>query len=135
MQAFPLDDSVGLNGGNVSVRREDAQAPKRVSWAKSNTGSDAASKNGTLSSIATTPRPRDPHPPAFHYPYTPVPTSDSGSVVHAYTLRPGDAGPLQGLPGYNGTPSGKLSWTHNTQLRQTHAAHQKEQLSFELKVL
>ncbi|XP_059930729.1 endothelial cell-selective adhesion molecule isoform X2 [Gadus macrocephalus] len=88
--------------------KEDAQAPKRVSWAKSNTGSDAASKNGTLSSIATTPRPRDPHPPAFHYPYTPVPTSDSGSVVHAYTLRPGDAGPLQGLPGYNGTPSGKL---------------------------
>uniref|UniRef100_A0A3Q0RFL7 Endothelial cell adhesion molecule b n=1 Tax=Amphilophus citrinellus TaxID=61819 RepID=A0A3Q0RFL7_AMPCI len=33
--------------------KEDAQAPKRVSWAKSNTGSDVMSKNGTLSSIAT----------------------------------------------------------------------------------
>ncbi|CAL8353241.1 unnamed protein product [Lota lota] len=90
--------------------KEDAQAPKRVSWAKSNTGSDFASKNGTLSSIVTTPRPRDPHPPSFHYPYTPVPTSDTSSVVHAYQLRPGDTGPLQGLPGYNAgsTPSRKL---------------------------
>ena len=38
-----------------------------------------------------------------------MPTSDAGSVVHAYQLRPGDAGSLQGLPGYNGgTPRGKL---------------------------
>ncbi|XP_030603030.1 endothelial cell adhesion molecule a isoform X2 [Archocentrus centrarchus] len=35
--------------------KEDAQAPKRVSWAKSGMGSDIISKNGTLSSIASTP--------------------------------------------------------------------------------
>ncbi|XP_035242397.1 endothelial cell-selective adhesion molecule [Anguilla anguilla] len=39
--------------------KEDAQAPKRVSWAKSGTGSDIVSKNGTLSSIATSPPPQD----------------------------------------------------------------------------
>lgn len=89
--------------------REDAQAPKRVSWAKSNTGSDVASKNGTLSSIATSPRPRDPHQANFHYPYSPTSASDTGSVINAYQLRPGEAGTLQGLPGYNagGTPSRK----------------------------
>uniref|UniRef100_A0A8C6STH8 Endothelial cell adhesion molecule b n=1 Tax=Neogobius melanostomus TaxID=47308 RepID=A0A8C6STH8_9GOBI len=79
--------------------KEDAQAPKRVSWAKSTTGSDIMSKNGTLSSIATSPRPRD--PPNFHYPYSPTPASDSCSVIHAYQLRPGEANTLQGLPGYN----------------------------------
>ncbi|CAL9707847.1 unnamed protein product [Knipowitschia caucasica] len=79
--------------------KEDAQAPKRVSWAKSNTGSDIMSKNGTLSSIATSPRPRD--PPNFHYPYSPMPASDSSSVINAYQLRPGEANTLQGLPGYN----------------------------------
>ncbi|XP_029301742.1 LOW QUALITY PROTEIN: endothelial cell-selective adhesion molecule [Cottoperca gobio] len=86
--------------------KEDAQAPKRVSWAKSNTGSDIISKNGTLSSIATSPRPRDPHQPNYHYPYSPTSTSDTGSVINAYQLRPGEANPLQGLPGYNsgGTP-------------------------------
>ncbi|XP_075956192.1 endothelial cell-selective adhesion molecule [Anarhichas minor] len=79
--------------------KEDAQAPKRVSWAKSNTGSDIISKNGTLSSVATSPQPRD-----FHYPYSP-----NGSVINAYQLRPGEASTLQGLPGYNtgGTPSRK----------------------------
>ncbi|XP_069569090.1 endothelial cell-selective adhesion molecule [Brachyistius frenatus] len=89
--------------------KEDAQAPKRVSWAKSNTGSDVVSKNGTLSSIATSPRPRDPHQPNFHYPYSPASTSDTGSVINAYQLRPGEAAALQGLPGYNigGTPSRK----------------------------
>ncbi|KAM3616505.1 uncharacterized protein V6R79_019039 [Siganus canaliculatus] len=88
--------------------KEDAQAPKRVSWAKSNTGSDIVSKNGTLSSIATSPRPRDPHQPNFHYPYSPTSVSDS-SVINAYQLRPGEATTLQGLPGYNigGTPSRK----------------------------
>ncbi|XP_073342138.1 endothelial cell-selective adhesion molecule, partial [Pagrus major] len=88
--------------------KEDAQAPKRVSWAKSNTGSDIVSKNGTLSSIATSPRPRDPHQPNFHYPYSPTSASDS-SVINAYQLRPGEASTLQGLPGYNigGTPSRK----------------------------
>ncbi|XP_030259621.1 endothelial cell-selective adhesion molecule isoform X2 [Sparus aurata] len=89
--------------------KEDAQAPKRVSWAKSNTGSDIVSKNGTLSSIATSPRPRDPHQPNFSYPYSPTSASDS-SVINAYQLRPGEASTLQGLPGYNmgGTPSRKL---------------------------
>ncbi|TWW77069.1 Endothelial cell-selective adhesion molecule [Takifugu flavidus] len=88
--------------------KEDALAPKRVSWAKSTTGSDVLSKNGTLSSIATSPRPRDPHHPHFHYPYSPTSASDS-SVINAYQLRPGQANSLQGLPGYNvgGTPSRK----------------------------
>ncbi|KAG8001906.1 Endothelial cell-selective adhesion molecule [Nibea albiflora] len=88
--------------------KEDAQAPKRVSWAKSNTGSDVGSKNGTLSSIATSPRPQDPHQLKFHYPYSPTSASDS-SVINAYQLRPGEANTLQGLPGYNigGTPSRK----------------------------
>ncbi|CAG08902.1 unnamed protein product [Tetraodon nigroviridis] len=88
--------------------KEDALAPKRISWAKSTTGSDVLSKNGTLSSIATSPRPRDPHQPNFHYPYSPAPASDS-SVINAYQLRPGQANTLQGLPGYNlgGTPSRK----------------------------
>ncbi|XP_057694457.1 endothelial cell-selective adhesion molecule isoform X2 [Corythoichthys intestinalis] len=90
--------------------KEDAQAPKRVSWAKSNTGSDVVSKNGTLSSIATSPRPGDhQRQPAFHYPYSPSSTTDTGSVINAYQLRPGEANTLRGLPGYNagGTPSRK----------------------------
>ncbi|XP_072320312.1 endothelial cell-selective adhesion molecule isoform X2 [Eucyclogobius newberryi] len=74
--------------------KEDAQAPKRVSWAKSTTGSDFMSKNGTLSSVATSPHPRDPQ--NFHYPY-----SDMGSVINAYQLRPGEVNTLHGLPGYN----------------------------------
>ncbi|XP_056296829.1 LOW QUALITY PROTEIN: endothelial cell-selective adhesion molecule [Pseudoliparis swirei] len=89
--------------------KEDAQAPKRVSWAKSNTGSDIVSKTGTLSSIATSPRPRDPLQPNSHDPYPPTSASDTGSVINAYQLRPGDASTLQGLPGYNAacTPSRK----------------------------
>ncbi|KAM6933584.1 endothelial cell-selective adhesion molecule isoform 1-T1 [Xenentodon cancila] len=89
--------------------KEDAQAPKRVSWAKSNTGSDIMSKNGTLSSIATSPRSRDLHQPNFQYPYSPISTSDTGSVINAYQLRPGEHNSLQGLPGYNigGTPTRK----------------------------
>ncbi|KAM9317606.1 endothelial cell-selective adhesion molecule [Pholidichthys leucotaenia] len=89
--------------------KEDAQAPKRVSWAKSTTGSDVMSKNGTLSSIATSPQPRDPHQTNCHYPYSPVSASDASSVINAYQLRPGEANALQGLPGYNigGTPTRK----------------------------
>uniref|UniRef100_A0A3P9LYH5 Endothelial cell adhesion molecule b n=1 Tax=Oryzias latipes TaxID=8090 RepID=A0A3P9LYH5_ORYLA len=89
--------------------KEDAQAPKRVSWAKSNTGSDNVSKNGTLSSIATSPHSRDPNPPNFQYPYSPMSASDTGSVINAYQLRPGEPNTLQGLPGYNvgGTPTRK----------------------------
>ncbi|XP_062329898.1 endothelial cell-selective adhesion molecule isoform X1 [Osmerus eperlanus] len=84
--------------------KEDAPAPKRVSWAKSGTGSDNISKNGTLSSVATSPQPRD--QPSFHYPYPSAPASDTGSLLNAYRLRPGEPNPLQGLPGYNigGTP-------------------------------
>lgn len=78
-----------------------------MSWAKSNTGSDIVSKNGTLSSIATSPRSQDLHQPKFPYPYSPISASDTGSVINAYQLRPGTACSLQGLPGYNmggGTP-------------------------------
>ncbi|XP_076002644.1 endothelial cell-selective adhesion molecule [Genypterus blacodes] len=82
--------------------KEDAQAPKRVSWAKSNTGSDVVSKNGTVSSIATSPRPPGPHQPLFLYPYSPTSTPDTGSGSNLYQLRPGEPNPLQGLPGYNG---------------------------------
>ncbi|KAF7218629.1 endothelial cell-selective adhesion molecule-like [Nothobranchius furzeri] len=99
----------GVSRCKRSDEREDAQAPKRVSWAKSNTGSDIVSKNGTLSSIATSPRSQDPHQPNFRYPYSPMSASDTSSVINAYQLRPGEATSLQGLPGYNmgGTPTRK----------------------------
>ncbi|XP_029571216.1 endothelial cell-selective adhesion molecule isoform X1 [Salmo trutta] len=79
--------------------KEDAQAPKRVSWAKSGTGSDIISKNGTLSSIATSPHPGDPQQ-LKNFPYPTAPASDTGSVLNAYRLRPRELNPLQGLPGY-----------------------------------
>ncbi|XP_072302997.1 endothelial cell adhesion molecule a [Eucyclogobius newberryi] len=47
--------------------KEDAQAPKRVSWAKSNMGSDIISKNGTLSSIASSPRHKEPSQHPHHH--------------------------------------------------------------------
>ncbi|XP_018598304.1 endothelial cell-selective adhesion molecule-like [Scleropages formosus] len=81
--------------------KEDAQAPKRVSWARSGTGSDNISKNGTLSSLAASPRP--------HNHCTHNPASDTASILTAvgsaagYRLRPGDPSVLQGLPGYNGS--------------------------------
>ncbi|KAJ7305078.1 hypothetical protein JRQ81_010896 [Phrynocephalus forsythii] len=53
--------------------KEDAVAPKTLSWAKS-PGSDAVSKNGTLSSINTT---RD------HKLYTSKPASDTASITTA----------------------------------------------------
>ncbi|XP_042595989.1 endothelial cell-selective adhesion molecule-like [Cyprinus carpio] len=88
--------------------KEDAQAPKRVSWTKSGTGSDIISKNGTLSSIATSPPAQDPQHPLQnnHYPYPPG-ASDTASILTTsgstttYRLRPGDPNPLHGLPGYN----------------------------------
>ncbi|CAM4552383.1 unnamed protein product [Leuciscus chuanchicus] len=88
--------------------KEDAQAPKRVSWAKSGTGSDIISKNGTLSSIATSPPAQDPQHPLQnnHYPYPPG-ALDTASILTTsgstatYRLRPGDPNPLHGLPGYN----------------------------------
>ncbi|XP_061558908.1 endothelial cell adhesion molecule a isoform X1 [Phycodurus eques] len=67
--------------------KEDAQAPKRVSWAKSGMGSDIISKNGTLSSIASSPQHREPshqqnsHHPLQHYPQRPP--SDTASIITA----------------------------------------------------
>ncbi|XP_054610280.1 endothelial cell adhesion molecule a [Dunckerocampus dactyliophorus] len=64
--------------------KEDAQAPKRVSWAKSGMGSDIISKNGTLSSIASSPQHREPtnhHHHLQHYPQRPP--SDTASIITA----------------------------------------------------
>ncbi|XP_063058812.1 endothelial cell adhesion molecule a [Engraulis encrasicolus] len=80
--------------------KEDAQAPKRVSWAKSGTGS-ISSKNGTLSSVHTSPLSHDLHH-SNHYAHHPASDTASiltaaGSVVAGYRPRPqGDT-----LPGYN----------------------------------
>lgn len=74
--------------------KEDAQAPKRVSWAKSGTGSDIISKNGTLSSITSSPHQREPshhnlhqHPHNNHHPqlqqYPQRPPSDTASIITA----------------------------------------------------
>lgn len=77
--------------------KEDAQAPKRVSWAKSNMGSDIISKNGTLSSIASSPRHKEPshnhhhhHDSNHHHnphqqlqQYPQRPPSDTASIVTA----------------------------------------------------
>ncbi|XP_059389226.1 endothelial cell-selective adhesion molecule-like isoform X1 [Carassius carassius] len=97
--------------------KEDAQAPKRVSWAKSGTGSDIISKNGTLSSIATSPPAQDPQHPLqnSHYPYPPG-ASDTASIrttsgsTTTSRLRTGERNPLHGLPGYNS--SSTLNHTH-----------------------
>lgn len=71
--------------------KEDAQAPKRVSWAKSGMGSDIISKNGTLSSIASSPHHKD--PPHHHHhnnhnhhhlqQYPQRPPSDTASIITA----------------------------------------------------
>uniref|UniRef100_A0A8C6U8B5 Endothelial cell adhesion molecule a n=1 Tax=Neogobius melanostomus TaxID=47308 RepID=A0A8C6U8B5_9GOBI len=77
--------------------KEDAMAPKRVSWAKSNMGSDIISKNGTLSSIASSPRHKDPSHNHHHHhdnnhhhnphqqlqQYPQRPPSDTASIVTA----------------------------------------------------
>ncbi|KAB5543539.1 hypothetical protein PHYPO_G00080360 [Pangasianodon hypophthalmus] len=86
--------------------KEDAQAPKRVSWAKSGTGSDIISKNGTLSSVRSSPLPHDTHDHhSHHYPIT-QPTSDTASIITGSTsYQPRPAGisstPEHALPGYN----------------------------------
>lgn len=79
--------------------REDAQAPKRVSWAKSTTASDIISKNATLSSIANSPTPQD--PPNNHYPYSPRGCDSILTASGGTHLYPGKPNPLHGLPGYN----------------------------------
>ncbi|XP_062377286.1 endothelial cell-selective adhesion molecule [Sardina pilchardus] len=121
--------------------KEDAQAPKRVSWAKSGTGSDIISKNGTLSSIATSPPPHESmdqlhhhnhhlqQPPGNHYSYAPPREMISDPAVLAgYRLRPGQPNPLHGLPGYNvsGSPlpshgSPPLGHAHPSRGTHTHA--------------
>ncbi|XP_044227192.1 endothelial cell adhesion molecule a [Thunnus albacares] len=67
--------------------KEDAQAPKRVSWAKSGMGSDIISKNGTLSSIASSPHHKDPshHHNNHHHlqQYPQRPPSDTASIITA----------------------------------------------------
>ncbi|MCI4385724.1 hypothetical protein PGIGA_G00054010 [Pangasianodon gigas] len=82
--------------------KEDAQAPKRASWAKSTTASDIISKNGTLSSMANSPAPQDPpHMPNNHYPYTPGRCDSIFTASGGTHLYPGEPNPLHGLPGYN----------------------------------
>ncbi|XP_068601009.1 endothelial cell adhesion molecule a [Brachionichthys hirsutus] len=66
--------------------KEDAQAPKRVSWARSGMGSDIISKNGTLSSIASSPHHKE--PPQHHnnhhlQQYPQRPPSDTASIITA----------------------------------------------------
>ncbi|MFT7818598.1 endothelial cell-selective adhesion molecule [Arapaima gigas] len=85
--------------------KEDAQAPKRVSWAKSGTGSDIISKNGTLSSITSSPRPQN-HLQNYHYPQQAI--SDTASIMTTtgstagYRPRPGEASPAaHTVRGYN----------------------------------
>ncbi|MED6285219.1 hypothetical protein CHARACLAT_027081 [Characodon lateralis] len=66
--------------------KEDAQAPKRVSWAKSGMGSDVISKNGTLSSIASSPHHKAPsHHLNNHHlqQYPQHPASDTASILTA----------------------------------------------------
>ncbi|XP_037322711.1 endothelial cell adhesion molecule a [Pungitius pungitius] len=67
--------------------KEDAQAPKRVSWAKSGMGSDIISKNGTLSSIASSPHHKErPHSHNNHHhpqQYPQRPPSDTASIITA----------------------------------------------------
>ncbi|XP_047462945.1 endothelial cell adhesion molecule a [Mugil cephalus] len=67
--------------------KEDAQAPKRVSWARSGMGSDIISKNGTLSSIASSPRHKEPplHHNNHHHlqKYPQRAPSDTASIITA----------------------------------------------------
>ncbi|MEQ2285441.1 hypothetical protein AMECASPLE_031826 [Ameca splendens] len=78
--------SVSLNLHVSLTCREDAQAPKRVSWAKSGMGSDVISKNGTLSSIASSPHHKAPsHHLNNHHlqQYPQHPASDTASILTA----------------------------------------------------
>lgn len=72
---------------NFFFSREDAQAPKRVSWAKSGMGSDIISKNGTMSSIASSPHHKESshHNNHHHHlqQYPQRPPSDTASIITA----------------------------------------------------
>ncbi|XP_078121626.1 endothelial cell adhesion molecule a [Sander vitreus] len=64
--------------------KEDAQAPKHVSWAKGGLGSDTISKNGTLSSIASSPHHKEPSHHHHHLQQYPQrPPSDTASIITA----------------------------------------------------
>ncbi|TRY88280.1 hypothetical protein DNTS_009326 [Danionella cerebrum] len=82
--------------------KEDAQAPKRVSWAKSGTGSDIISKNGTMSSIHTSSYPHNHN----HYPHSDTASiiTATGSTAGYRPQPPPDASLERGLPGYNTNP-------------------------------
>uniref|UniRef100_A0A673JSS5 Endothelial cell-selective adhesion molecule-like n=1 Tax=Sinocyclocheilus rhinocerous TaxID=307959 RepID=A0A673JSS5_9TELE len=87
--------------------KEDAQAPKRVSWAKSGTGSDIISKNGTLSSIHTGSYPQDTQN-HHHYPHSDtasILTATGGSTTGYRSQPPADATLERTLPGYNTNPT------------------------------
>ncbi|XP_077098515.1 endothelial cell adhesion molecule a isoform X2 [Siphateles boraxobius] len=86
--------------------KEDAQAPKRISWAKSGTGSDIISKNGTLSSIQTSSYPRDTQN-HHHYPHSDTAsiTTATGSIAAYRAQPPADANLERTLPGYNTNPT------------------------------
>ncbi|KAK5859242.1 hypothetical protein PBY51_003323 [Eleginops maclovinus] len=62
--------------------KEDAQAPKRVSWAKSGMGSDIISKNGTMSSIGSSPHHKE-HSHHHLQQYPQRPPSDTASIITA----------------------------------------------------
>ncbi|GAA6111181.1 endothelial cell adhesion molecule a isoform X1 [Tachysurus ichikawai] len=88
--------------------KEDAQAPKRVSWAKSGTGSDIISKNGTLSSVHSSPLPHDTQNHYYHHYPVRQPATDTASIITGTTsYRPRPAGLSSSvehaLPGYNTT--------------------------------
>ncbi|XP_030648382.1 endothelial cell adhesion molecule a [Chanos chanos] len=91
--------------------KEDAQAPKRVSWAKSGTSSDIISKNGTLSSINTSHHPRN-HMSNNYVSHSRPPPSDTASIITATgstagyrTRAPANSTPEHILPGYNTNPT------------------------------
>ncbi|CAL8364363.1 unnamed protein product [Lota lota] len=107
--------------------KEDAQAPKRVSWAKSGMGSDIFSKNGTLSSISSSRHPKEPfHASNHHHPpppnhsqhhnqhpsqqhnqqqYPQRPPSDTASIITATGSISGYRPPQQRHQGGASTPT------------------------------
>ncbi|XP_076876582.1 endothelial cell adhesion molecule a [Brachyhypopomus gauderio] len=96
--------------------KEDAQAPKRISWIKSGTGSDIISKNGTLSSMNSVSHPQDTHSHnPYPYPHA-HPISDTASITTAtgsimgYRPRPVAISPTpeNTLPGYSTSPAQPL---------------------------
>lgn len=95
--------------------KEDAQAPKRVSWAKSGMGSDIVSKNGTLSSNASSPHHKE--PPHLHHlqQYPPRPPSDSASVVTATGSMAGYRSSQRGPGASTPTPT-HYSYNHSSTL-------------------